>query len=302
MNSNDNKPTGDILITGRDNFLVNYMVKEFNDHVPDTVNVLRLSSGTDMSLTVPAFSRPIHTVVHIDETDDDRHHNPVSRDAVINLCKSLESKPPREMVYISSTAVYGREEGDGYDESTSAAPVTPYAKSKLEIEKMLTDWCRSHNVTLTILRPALIVGTGMMGVLRETVNSIYRGTYRLIKDNEARRSVIHAVDVARAARIAAPQGGIYNLTDLADPTVNDLAEALAYRISNKRIYALDIRRARKVARFCDWIPLLPLNTRRLRQLTTSLTFDGRTFCHKFDFTPVSVTDYLHNHVYDENSL
>ena len=100
---------------------------------------------------------------------------------------------------------------------------------------------------LSIVRPALIVGTGMKGTLRSMVNGIYRGYYHHIKENNARRSVIHATDVSAAVNKIASIGGVFNLTDGVNPTVYDLAEALAYRMGDKRIYTMSMGFAKFIA-------------------------------------------------------
>lgn len=294
--------SGDIFISGGDDFLVAYLNREFSAHVKEPYRVMTLNPAFDLSTDVPSFGRKLSTVVHVDGSFDPLTHDPVDRRLAGNLCKGLEKNPPDSLVYISSAAVYGRERGTDIDETVSPLPETPYATSKLEVERFLTEWSAANGVTLTILRPALIVGTGMGGELRRMVNDIYRGRYHHVEGNEARCSVVHASDVARAALTAADTGGVYNLTDLADPTRHDLAEALAYRMGNKRIYTVTPRRAQMWARIGSWIPFLWLNRRRLGQLSSTLTFDGRKFATRYGFTPSAVTDYLRNHQYDENSL
>lgn len=304
----DGNSRGDVLITGGDDFLVEYLYREFAGHAPDDINVLTLGTAGNVDIVadlrgeVPHISRRIDTVVHVDGSDRRRRDAAVDVSAAEGLCRMLEGNVPGRMVYVSSVAVYGRESGETYTEDTPTVPRDDYGRSKLAVEQLLADWCAARGVTLTVLRPALTVGTGMGGELRQMVNSIYRGTYRHIKDDATRRSVVHAVDVARAARVAAPHGGVYNLTDGADPTVHDIAEALAYRLDNKRIYTVSMRQARRWAAVGDWIPLLSMDRETLRCRTTTLTFDSSLFRSRFDFTPNTVTEYLHKHNYDENSL
>lgn len=153
------------------------------------------------------------------------------------------------------------------------------------------DFCRDRRLPVTVLQSPCIVGTGMRGLPRRIAAGIYKGSYVHIACNEARVSVVHATDVARAAAMAAGTSGTFNLTDLTDPTVHDLAEALSWRLGQKRIFTIAPRWAR-----------LWLGSHFYTQLTTSRTIP-ETFSHLFtDFTPVSVTEYLKNHIYDEQSL
>lgn len=144
---------------------------------------------------------------------------------------------------------------------------------------------------VAVIRCPYIVGTGMTGLMQRIAAGIYKGTYVHIHDCQARLSVVHAVDVARAVSTAAGTQGSYTLTDGTDPTIHDLAEALAYRIGDKRIITIKPRWAR-----------LWYGSTYFKTLTTDHICKS-TFTEIFpDFKPVEVTNYLHTHVYDEASL
>lgn len=296
------KTRGDVVIAAGGDFLMEYLYREFSEHSPDNINVLTVGAAgnvdivADLRSDVPRYPRRVDTVVYADGDATD------GTQRAANLCRSLEHDTPGSLVYISTVAVYGREDGENHDETTPTEPCDDYGRRKLAVEQLLGDWCETQGVTLTVLRAAPIVGTGMGGGLRQLVNGIYRGTYRHIKGDESRCSVVHAVDVARAARIAASCGGVYNLTDGVNPTRHDLAEALAHRLDDKRIYSMSMARARKVAAAGDWIPFLPLDRDGLRRRLTTLTFDSSLIRGRLGLTPHSVTEYLRNHTYDENSL
>lgn len=155
----------------------------------------------------------------------------------------------------------------------------------------LDSYCSQNGLPLAVIRCPYIVGTGMKGLIMRIAAGINKGTFVHIAGNEARISVVHAVDVARAAAIAAGTQGTYTLTDTVDPSIHDLAQALAYRLSDKRIITIKPRWARL------WYGAAYYNT-----LTTSHTASC-TFCEAFpSLLPVSVTEYLTTHVYDEKSL
>lgn len=258
----------------------------------------------DLSSNIPEFSRHFELVVHAAGDVRPDKAESVNHQGTINLCKGLEANPPKQFVFISSVQVYGKSEGEDYDESTPIEPTTSYGKSKHNAEKYLTQWCAERGVTLSIIRPALIVGTGMKGTLRSMVNGIYRGYYYHLKDNEARRSVIHATDVSNVVNKIASIGGTFNLTDGVNPSVYELAEALAYRMGDKRIYTMPMKMAKLIAKIGDVVSpsKFPLTTAKLSQLTNTLTFNSDAIAAKIDWKPNSVTNYLRTHNYDENSL
>lgn len=256
----------------------------------------------DLRTTTPRFDRRFDTVVHNAGTITSDCAMEINHEGTIRLCHGLEAEPPRQFVYISSIAVYGADSGEELDESTPLRPAPPYGKSKMMAEEFLTRWCADRDVTLSILRPALIIGTGMNGNAASMARGIDRGYYFHIKGNTARRSVIHAADVAAAARLIAPVGGTYNLSDGIHPTVHDLAEAIAHRLGDKRILTLPRRPLERLARIGDRIPLLPISTSRLRQLTVTLTVSNAAIRQAIPYTPRDVVDYLMTHDYDSTTL
>lgn len=208
---------------------------------------------------------------------------------------------PANMVLLSSTAVYGRDRGEDYDEDTPQTPTSLDEMRASDVERVVSDRAIECGICLTVLRMPPIVGTGMTGILRKLVNGIYRGSLTHIEGNEARVSVVHAVDVARAARLTARKGGVYNVTDGVSPTVHDLMEALAFRLDDKRIFTVSPKRARRIAWLGRIIPQA-FNPRMLEWMTTTLTFSSERIAQTVDFKPHSVVEYLRTHDYDDNSL
>ena len=293
-------PKNDILIAGGENFLTPYLYRAFEKSVPETVRVWT-QTGEDVAPLPPTVSTVVYSDVH--DSADTRFTVEVALCRVKEFIQAIESASrPASMVYISTVDVYGVTGGEDINELTPCNPATAYAKAKLAVESYLADWCREGGVALAILRPAMIVGTGMGGELRQMVNSIYRATYRHVLDNTARVSVVHATSLADAVVAAVGHDGKWNVTDGVNPTRHELSEALAWRMSNKRIYNVTLRKARLLARIGDWLPVTWLNTTTLERELTTLTFDGSAFRTITTFDPVSVTYYLRNHSYDESSL
>lgn len=136
-----------------------------------------------------------------------------------------------------------------------------------------------------------IVGTGMTGFPRRLAEAVMRGSFMHVPGREVPVSLIHAVDVGQAARLVCGTPGTYRISDGRSHNVDDLADALAFRMGDKRIFTLRM----KVLQWL-WAP-------SFERLTAGLqTVDGRDFAEKYDFKPVDVTDYLRTHEYDESSL
>ncbi len=279
------------------------MCHEFRN---DDVTTLGLDKQNDivcdLSIKIPIFSCQFDTVIHAAGDCLPNKANSVNFNGTCNLCHALEATPPRQLVYISTVQVYGITSGEEIDETVMPNPKTEYGISKLKAEEYLRQWCTANGVILTILRAPLIMGTGMKGTLRSMVNGINDGYYFHIKGNNARRSIIHATDIARAAKDLAPTGGTYNITDNVHPSIYDLGEALAYRIGNRRIFTLPAGFVKFVAKLGDKFSAVPFSTQRYNQLSTTLTFNSDAILQVIDWRPHNVINYLRTHNYDENSL
>ena len=230
------------LVTGGAGFIGKYVVRELRDHDYE-VTVLSRSADSDISADLAAAvpdlaGRRFDLVVHLAGSTDEKAADAVTRQGTANLVAALTDTPPKWFVFISSAAVYGVTEGENIDENHPTEPTTEYGRSKLAAERLLADWAAKNNVVLTILRPVMTLGTGMTGQLMTMARGIDRGTYLNIKGNESRRSVVHAIDVAKVVEKVAPIGGTFNVADGCDPRLIDLAEALSARIRGKRIPAI----------------------------------------------------------------
>lgn len=269
-------------------------------------NVVTLGRGehndvrADLIREVPEIPGDVITVFHLVGSCFCPDPRGVNVSATRNLLAALDGKQVKNLVYFSSTEVYGRAEGENWSEADIVDPRTPVGYAKQAAEEMVREWCGARGVACTILRLPPVVGTGMKGPLGEMVKRIYRGSYHHIAGNEARISVVHAVDVARACVDLAGKDGVFNLTDGVNPTVHDLAEALSRRLKDKKIMTLSQKRAARWARFNDFIPGAWMNRGELRRMTTSLTFSGDKAIDALGYKPHSVTDYLVNHDYEND--
>ncbi len=153
-----------------------------------------------------------------------------------------------------------------------------------------------RGIPMVELRCAHIVGTGMVGLPRLIAERLYSGWYVNVRDCDPAVSLIHAVDVARAARLAAEsaQSGFssFTLTDGRDHTMRALAEALSFRLGDKRIFTVK-----------PWIAKLALGSKLYAMVTEDQTIRGDSFAEAFPaFCPNDVCEYLRTHTYDDASL
>lgn len=190
-------------------------------------------------------------------------------------------------VMISSTDVYDLDEGKNINEF---APLKSDCTLVLD-ESHFIDSCNERNIPFSVLRCAPIVCTGMQGSVRTMAEQIYRGTYIGLSGNEAVRSFVHGSDVPAAARATIGLNDIFNVTDDSDTLMSDIADALAWRMSQKRIFSLNAK----------WYKLL-FGKKKMNDVCRSLCFSIEKIKSTGKYNPTSVVEYLKTHVYNEQSL
>lgn len=216
----------------------------------------------------------------------------VNLQGTINLCNGLEkTNLPKAIVFISTVAVYGREFGENIDEGHPLNGDTPYAKSKIEAEKYLTEWCNSHNVTLAIIRPSLIAGSNPPGNLGAMINGIRTGRYLSISGGKSHKSVLMVQDIDRMLPTLVEKGGVYNVCDDRHPTFAELEVVISQQLNKKKPISIPFGLAKMIARVGDLLGnRAPINTLKLKKITESLTFSNEKAKRELGWEPLDVLE------------
>lgn len=219
----------------------------------------------------------------------------VNYQGTINLCESLEASGtiPRAFVFISTVAVYGKDEGVLIAEDHPLLGDTPYAKSKIMAEQYLEEWARKHNVTLGILRLPLIAGSNPPGNLKAMIDGIRSGRYLGIGKADARKSIVWAGDVAAIIPGVAEKGGAYNLTDGCHPSFRELEHTIALALNKKDPVSIPLPLAKLIAIAGNILGnRFPLNSNKLKKITTTLTFNDMKARTLLNWKPSVVTEKI----------
>ena len=214
-----------------------------------------------------------------------------------NLLSALQETPPKAILFISSVAVYGLTSGEAVTEEAALLAEDPYGKSKIEAEKLILNTPFPEPVRRGIVRLPLIAGANAPGNLGSMFRAMRKGLYFNIGSGAARRSVILLRDIAPFLAELAGRGGVYNLTDGRDLSFAELYSGLRklnhfpYRPGLPfwcaALLALTGEVIQKITR-----RQFMFNRRRLRQMTQTLTFDGRAALQDFSWRPHPVLDHL----------
>jgi nucleoside-diphosphate-sugar epimerase len=291
----------DILITGSNGFLGKEVYSFLKDeHVISELSNLYPGYSIRLDQEIPLFRGGFDVVLHIagkahigsPKKNEMQEFYNVNVIGTQNLLAGLEKAGvPKQFVFISSVAVYGKDCGKNYDESTPLNAKDAYGKSKITAELIILNWCRKHNVICTILRLPLVVGINPPGNLGALINAIRGMYYFNISGGKARKSMVLAADIAKCILKVAEFGGIYNLTDGYHPSFNELSYCIAYQLGKKKPLNMPYWMARSIAYFGDLFGMEDsFNSRKLKKIISDLTFDDTKARKTFGWNPAPVLE------------
>jgi nucleoside-diphosphate-sugar epimerase len=289
------------LLTGANGFLGKIIFRQIS--VSNNVFCLsRSESDFNFSLDkkVPDFNTQFDLVIHaagkahsVPKTDFEiQEFNQVNVVGTQNLLEGLKnSGKQRYFVFISSVSVYGQDFGIGIDENVNLGALDPYGISKIESEKIVKDWCNKNNIICTILRLPLLVGNNPPGNLGAMIKGIQKGYYLNIGGGTAKKSMVLAEDVAKIIIEVAKIGGTYNLTDGYHPTFAEISNNISFQLGKGKPLNIPLWLARIIAKFGDLLgSKAPLNTNKLKKITSDLTFDDTKAREVFGWNPTPVLE------------
>jgi nucleoside-diphosphate-sugar epimerase len=272
-----------ILLTGSSGFLGKSILKGLKDFNITTIGRTNANIICDLSKKIPNLPA-VDLVIHaagkahiVPKTEEEKQDFfDVNVTGTENLLKGIEqsSSLPLSFVFISSVSVYGLESGENIKEDHPLNAKETYGLSKIQAEKIISEWCQKHNVICTILRLPLLVGDNPPGNLAAMINGIKKGYYMNIAGGLAKKSMVKTDDVANAIIPASLVGGIYNLTDGYHPSFKELSNYIAQQLGKTTPFNIPNWIATLLATFGDIIgKKSPFNTYKLSKIKADLTFD-----------------------------
>ena len=137
-------------------------------------------------------------------------------------------------IYVSSCAVYGEPEYLPIDERHPARPVSPYAESKLEAERLCREFQKAYGLKTTIVRPFNVYGPRMRsgmygGVIARFIERLRSNKPPIIYgDGTQTRDFVHVWDVVNALMLTLNSqkaiGEIFNVASGVATSIGQLAK------------------------------------------------------------------------------
>ena len=125
-----------------------------------------------------------------------------------NLLEEAHEHGAKSFVHLSTLDVYGFGSGGSIVKDIIPHPTDEYQKSKLEGEKVVTEFCKSHpEMQVHIVRAARAVGSRDPSIVVPILKMIERGKVTLPSGSSSGLSVTHPKDIAQAMVKAAASAG-----------------------------------------------------------------------------------------------
>lgn len=246
-----------ILLTGASGLLGGYLLPMLNE-LGEVKTLQRHNADfiCDLTTEAPDFGdRCFDLVVHAAGSTEEDTALDLNLVGSRRLLQGFEKSAPKEFVYLSSWEVYSPDSGEKVAEDHQTWAATKVGQSKARAEQQVKEWCDQRNVKLTILRPARMFGNGVHGEMKTLFNDVVNSRYIHVRGNDARLSLICAIDVAKAIVALHSVGGTYNLSDGKGATWISLAEAMSANSgAMKRQTFLPKQWSEAAWRFTPWIP------------------------------------------------
>jgi len=202
----------------------------------DPETCLRAVEGVDA-----VFHFAANPEVRVSTTDPEIHfrENVV---ATFNLLEAMRRRGVKELVFASSSSVYGEPEDIPVDEDAPIRPVSVYGASKAASESLIHAYSKLYGIRTVVLRYANVVGPRLRhGVIYDLLMKLKRDRTRLevLGDGTQVRSYIYIGDAVNATMIAYERAGegfnVFNVASEDWITVKDVVQIILRELGIENI-------------------------------------------------------------------
>lgn len=194
------------------------------------LGIIPLRGDLDQPDTLAAIAGLAHDVVHFAPPPGRGAHDTRTAHLIAALAKG--SSLPQQLVYISTSGVYGDCNGELVAETRPVRPQTDRARRRADAERRLREWGTRSGVRISILRVPGIYAADRLPLAR-----LEKGTPALKPEEDSYVNHVHADDLARivvAALHHAHPNRMYNAVDDAPQKMGDYFDLVADRFGLPR--------------------------------------------------------------------
>jgi len=142
--------------------------------------------------------------VRVSTTNPDIHFNE-NVVATFNLLEAMRKNDVKQLVFASSSSVYGEPENIPVSEDAPIKPVSVYGASKAACENLIHAYCSLYGLKAVVLRYANVVGPRLRhGVIYDFIVKLFKNPKQLeiLGDGTQKRSYIYIDDAVEVTMIA----------------------------------------------------------------------------------------------------
>jgi nucleoside-diphosphate-sugar epimerase len=194
------------------------------------LGVTPVPGDLDQPQTLNALAGLAHDVVHFAPPPSHGVHDTRTAHLIAALAKGQSL--PQQLIYISTSGVYGDCNGELVVETRPARPQTDRARRRADAERRLREWGARSGVRVVILRVP-----GIYAADRLPLERLQKGTPALTHEDDAYVNHVHADDLARIALAAFYRGQpnrMYNVVDDTPQKMGDYFDLVADRFGLPR--------------------------------------------------------------------
>ena len=192
------------------------------------LNSLRQSISGDVVIHLAA--------VHTDDIKEKSVYFETNVKGTRNILKVCDEKKIQSLIFTSSVAVYGFSKSNA-DETSETIPFNYYGESKLEAEKLLTNWYENNCLekNLIIIRPTVIFGENNRGNLFKLMESIYLNKFIMIGSGRNIKSIGYVKNLVDFIiySLKTKKLALYNYIDKPDLSVFELIKTITLNLNYK---------------------------------------------------------------------
>jgi UDP-glucose 4-epimerase len=162
--------------------------------------------------------------------------------ATFNLLEAMRRKNVKEIVFASSSSVYGEPDSIPVGEDAPLRPVSVYGASKASCESLIHAYTKLYGLRAVVLRYANIVGPRMRhGVVWDFIVKLRGnpGELEVLGDGSQVRSYMHVSDAVEATITAWNRGGggyqVYNIASEDWIAVDEVADIVVEAMGLKDV-------------------------------------------------------------------
>jgi len=179
--------------------------------------------------------------VRVSTTNPEIHFNE-NIVVTFNILETMRKNDVREIVFASSSSVYGEPEVIPVSEDAPIRPVSVYGASKAACENLIHAYSKLYGIKALVLRYANVIGPRLRhGVVYDFIIKLRRNARELeiLGDGTQVRSYIYVYDAIEATMVAYDNSkepfDVYNVASEDWITVNEVAEAVTYAMGLRSV-------------------------------------------------------------------